>query len=353
MISLSYGHRYREFKDLKYFTVLRSYGLTVLFLLCLSCTPQKPYFEDHGFIFNTSYTIKYESSERLTEKIISELKNFDLSLNPFNPNAIISKVNRNEAVELDDWFITVFKKAQEVSEKSGGAFDATVSPLINLWGFGYEKRDDISQIVIDSIRSFVGYQKIRIENRKIIKDDPRMTLNFSAIAKGYACDVIAELLEREGVQNYNVEIGREITSKGKNKKGMCWRIGIVKPDDDRSGMTEEVNSFISTCSKKGIATSGNYRNYYIKDGKKYGHTIDPHTGYPTERNILSATIVAPDCMTADAYATAFMVMGVEAACQMAKTIPEIDYLIYYSNDTNLSIQEKYSPGMRTILRSMR
>ena len=327
--------------------------LCIVLLLLASCGQKKYYYEDKGFIFNTSFTVKYESTEPLTDKINKELQDFNLSLNPFSPNAILAKVNRNEEVELDDWFITVFNKAQEVSEKSGGAFDATVSPLINLWGFGYEKFDSISQHLIDSLKSFVGYQKIRIENRKLIKDDPRITLNFSAIAKGYACDVIAELLEREGIQNYNVEIGREVTSKGKNRRGLCWRIGIVKPEDDATGLIENVEMLVSICTKKGIATSGNYLNFHIIDGKKYAHTIDPHTGYPTELNILSATIVAPDCMTADAYATAFMVMGVDAATRMAATMPEIDYLIYYTDDSNFSTQEKISPGMRPILRRLK
>ena len=321
-----------------------------LFLLFSSCSQTKYYFEDRGIIFNTNYTIKYESSDVLTDKIKKELQVFDLSLNVFNPNAIVSKVNRNEDVELDDFFITVFNKSQEVSEKSGGAFDATVSPLINLWGFGFEKYDSISQDVIDSLRAFTGYKKIRIRDGKVIKDDPRMTLNFSAIAKGYACDVIAALLEREGVRNYLVDIGREQTVKGKNRKGQCWRIGINKPEDDATGMIETIEKVIPVCNKKGMATSGNYRNFYIKDGKKYGHTIDPRTGYPTEQNILSATIIAPDCMTADAYATAFMVLGVEAACRMAESIPEIEYFLYYSDNPTLPMQEKYSKGMKALLK---
>ena len=327
-----------------------TFGSLVAFLLttCLSCTP---YQDERGIIFNTTYTVKYESPKSLYEIINKELQDFSMSLNPFNPNSIISKVNRNEDVEIDDKFRTVFLKAMEVSEKSDGAFDATVSPLINLWGFGYEQKDSISQHTIDSIKTFVGYKKIRIENNKVIKDDPRITLNFSAIAKGYACDVIGEALEREGVQNYLVCIGGEILSKGKRPNGECWRNGINKPEDDITGLANEVIDTLVYCDKKGLATSGNYRNFHYRDGKKYGHTIDPKTGYPTEQDIVSASIIAPDCMTADAYATAFMVMGVEAACRMAESIPEIEYYLLYNDAFSYTYQKKYSPGIRQMLKS--
>jgi thiamine biosynthesis lipoprotein len=293
---------------------------------------------------------QHKSPKQLTEKIDAELQAFNLSMNPFNPKSIIAKVNRNEDAEADDWFITVFNKAMEVSEKSGGAFDITTAPLINLWGFGFENSDNISQEKIDSIRSFVGYKKVRLDNKRVIKDDPRIKLNFSAIAKGFASDVIAALLEREGILNYMVEIGGEVTAKGKNPNGLCWQIGIAKPEDDNSGIKNETYKIAQLCGKRGFATSGNYRNYYIRDGKKYAHTIDPQTGYPSEQTILSATIIAPDCMTADAYATAFMVMNIEAACKMAEKIPEIEYYLIYAGDTTGTYKIKYSDGMKSMLK---
>lgn len=325
------------------------YVQAILCLLCLSCS--KPYQVEKGEIFNTYYIITYESPIPLTDKIKKELQDCDLSFNAFNQNSIISKVNRNEAVEVNEKFSIVFNKAMEVSEKSGGAFDVTVAPLINLWGFGFEKSDSVSQQTIDSIKAFVGYKKIRLSNKKIIKDDPRIKLNFSAIAKGYTCDVIGEIFEREGVKNYLVDIGGEDKAKGKNAKGLCWSIGINKPENDVTGVKKNIDEFaVRLCGTKGLATSGDYRNYYMKDGKKYAHTIDPRTGHPAGQNILSATIVAPDCMTADAYATAFMVMGIEAACQMAETIPEIDYFILYPSDSPLyPYQRKYSEGMKVML----
>ena len=325
--------------------------IVYIFIICLlfvSCRQKKEYFEERGSVFHTMYQIKYESNRLLTPKIDAELQAFNLSLNPFNPNSILSKVNRNEEVEVDQWFIEVFNKAMEVSERSNGMFDATVAPLINLWGFGFERIDSISPEVIDSLKTFVGYRKVRLEGKRVVKDDPRIILNFSAIAKGYACDVVAALLEREGVKNYLVDIGREIVVKGRNAQGNCWQIGINEPEDENTYLKSEYKEIVGLCDKCGIATSGNYRNFHIKDGKKYGHTIDPVTGYPAEQTILSATIIAPDCMMADAYATAFMAMGVEDACRMAEHIPEIDYYLYYSGEDG-SIQAIYSKGMASKL----
>ena len=325
-----------------YKKIILAAGLWIL--MFTACTKQKQYFEESGSVFHTIYHIKYEGSEILTEKIDAEFQKFNLSLNPFNPNSIISKVNRNEAVEADDWFIEVFNKAKEVSDHSEGIFDITCAPLVNLWGFGFSKMDSVTPQMIDSIKQFVGYQKVRLDGRKVVKDDSRILLNCSAIAKGYASDIIARLLEREGIENYMVEIGGEVTMKGVNQNGKCWRIGINKPEDDSTGIKNDKEEVVQLCKKGGVATSGNYRNYYIKDGKKYAHTIDPRTGYPSEQSILSATIVAEDCITADAYATAFMAMGLEKAREAAKNIPGIEYYVIYS-DENGKHQIEYSTGM--------
>ena len=318
-----------------YKKIILAAGLWIL--MFTACTKQKQYFEESRSVFHTIYHIKYEGSEILTEKIDAEFQKFNLSLNPFNPNSIISKVNRNEAVEADDWFIEVFNKAKEVSDHSEGIFDITCAPLVNLWGFGFSKMDSVTPQMIDSIKQFVGYQKVRLDGRKVVKDDSRILLNCSAIAK-------ARLLEREGIENYMVEIGGEVTMKGVNQNGKCWRIGINKPEDDSTGVKNDIEEVVQLCKKGGVATSGNYRNYYIKDGKKYAHTIDPRTGYPSEQSILSATIVAEDCITADAYATAFMAMGLEKAREAAKNIPGIEYYVIYS-DENGKHQIEYSTGM--------
>ena len=329
---------------------LKSAGIIALLIFCASCTKKEQYYVEKGSVFHTVYSIKYQAPKPLSDKIDAELRAFDLSMNPFNPNSVISKVNRNEDVEIDEWFTVVFNKAMEVSAISGGAFDVTVAPLINLWGFGPEKTGDISQQKIDSIKEFVGYQKVRIENKRVLKDDPRIKLNFSAIAKGFASDIVAAALEREGVENYMIEIGGEIAAKGKNPNGNCWGIEIPKPKDDPGGMNIETQAIVNLCKKYGMATSGDYRNFYIKDGKKYSHTIDPHTGYPAERSIRSATVVAPDCMTADAYATVFMVLGVEAAEEIANKVPEIDFYLVYDEDISGNFKSKYSDGMKSMLR---
>ena len=281
--------------------------VSLLILSHTACSDKGQYFEESGSVFHTSYHIKYKAKQILTDKIDSELQRFNLSLNPFNPNSTIAKVNNNEDVEVDEWFTEVFNKAEEISQKS-------------------------------------GYQKVRLEGKKIIKEDPRILLNCSSIAKGYACDVIARLLEKEGVKNYMVEIGGEVTMKGVNQQGDCWRVGINKPEIGTSGVTNDVEEIVQLCQKGGVATSGDYRNFYIKDGKKYAHTINPATGYPAGQNILSATIVAEDCMTADAYATTFMVLGVEKAKLLAQSIPQIEYFIIYA-DNNGQQKVTYSKGM--------
>ena len=289
------------------------------------------YFQNRGKIFATAYNIKYSYSRSLQEEITVELNRFDNSLNPFNANSIITKINNNIAVEPDSFFINLFKKSIEISQLSDGYFDITASPLINAWGFGYQDIDLITQEVIDSLRQFVGYEKISIDKYgKVIKSDPRMQLNASAIAKGYACDVIADLLKSFGVTNFMIEIGGEITAGGVNEKGSCWRIGINKPNNNQTlpMMQDELQTVISLCNKS-LATSGNYRNFYIKDGVRYSHTIDPFTGYPSKTDILSATVIAEDCMTADAFATAFVAMGKDKSVGIANKLPELHYYFIY------------------------
>ncbi|HBG40634.1 MAG TPA: thiamine biosynthesis protein ApbE [Porphyromonadaceae bacterium] len=288
------------------------------------------YFHEQGEIFHTAYHIKYTYDRSLGEEIVDELHRFEVSLNPFMENSIISKVNRNEPVQLDSFFIRVFNKAEEVSGVSDGKFDITVSPLINAWGFGFDNPDNVTPETIDSLKEFVGYRKISIDAKgNIVKTDPRVQLNMSAIAKGYSCDVIARLLQRHGIENYLVEIGGEIVAKGINEKGECWRIGIDKPTDDQTPASQELQTVLLLCDKS-MATSGNYRNYYIKDGKKYAHTIDPYTGYPSENEMLSATVLADDCMTADAYATVFMVAGLNESVKLARTLPGLHYFFIYA-----------------------
>ena len=290
---------------------------------------------NEGTVFGTLYHISYEYPKDLHSEIRIELKKFDNSLSTFNPNSVISRINQNDStVQPDTWFMRVFTKGLEVSEATNGSFNMTVAPLVNMWGFGFKKSESVTQAKIDSVLQFVGIDKVRIKNNRIEKSDTRLMLDASAIAKGYACDVIGELLAAKGIQNFMVEIGGEVYANGKNDHHECWRIGINKPIEDKSAQSGEIQDVISLCNS-GMATSGNYRNFYYKDGKRYAHTINPHTGFPVQHSLLSATVIAPDCMTADAFATAFMVMGVEKSMKLVEKNPELEaYFIYDDNGQN-------------------
>ena len=285
---------------------------------------------NEGLIFGTVYHITYQYSEDLQSEINALLKRFDKSLSPFNEESIIAAINRNDTtVRVDEYFKTVFNRSKEIYVASEGAFDPTVSPLINVWGFGFSKADDITPFKIDSLLQMVGMDKISLLSGKVIKKDRRMTLNFSAIAKGYSCDIVADFLDSKGIENYIVEIGGEIVAKGKNEKGKCWQVGIDKPILNTAGVTNEIECIASLCNGA-MATSGNYRNFRYVDGKRVAHTIDPVSGYPVQHNLLSVTVIADDCMTADAYATAFMVLGVDKSLELAKKTPHIEALFICS-----------------------
>jgi thiamine biosynthesis lipoprotein len=293
-----------------------------------------------GEIFHTTTHIKYRYDRDLGSAIFARLDSFDLSLNPYNRQSIIYKVNHNEDVEVDNWFIAVFNKAQEISRLTGGYYDITCAPLVNLWGFGFEKANTVTPQRVDSIREFVGYQKVWLNGRKVVKSDPRVQLDASSIAKGYAVDVIAELLDGYGIADYMVEIGGEVRTRGVNPDGKPWRIEILKPIDDVFGAKQEFQKAV-TLKDYSLATSGDYRNFYVKDGKKIAHTINPLTGYPVANAVHSASILYLDCMTADALATACMSLGLERAVALADSIPHLDYLFIYSDEAG-NLQEKYS-----------
>lgn len=318
-------------------------------LLCCSCKEEQ-YFEVRGTDLHTPYFIKfqYTESEELAKEIHAELLSYYHTLNPFDSTSIISQVNRNKDIEVDDLFVEVFNKAMEVSKETDGIYDVTCAPLINLWGFGFSKTDSVTPALIDSVRSYVGYNKIRLQGRKVIKDDPRMLLNFSSLGDGCSCELISRLLDSKGIKNYMIYVGGEIVTKGVNKNGRCWHVGITKPTDDPQGTNQEYDVKVETCGRYGIATSGDYRNFYIKDGKKYAHTINPRTGYPAGQPVLSATVVASDCIFADAYATAFMAMGREEARKVKERVPDIEYMFIYSDD-NGDLKTEYSEGFKKFL----
>lgn len=296
-----------------------------------SCT-QKQYIKNEGFIFGTSYHFTYEARTNLESEIKQELKKFNASLSTYDPNSIISKVNKNEEVKLDNYFINCFNKATEISEITNGAFDITVAPIVNAWGFGFDESTKADSAKIDSLIQFVGYQTISLNNNQITKLHPETMLDASAIAKGFGVDIAAELLENQEIENYMVEIGGEVRAKGKNAKGIFWRIGIDKPIDDPTVSHRELQAVVSL-ENKSLATSGNYRQFYKKDGIKYSHTINPKTGYPAHNQLLSASVLAVDCMTADAFATAFMVLGIEKSIEIVNKLDYLDVYFIYSDST--------------------
>lgn len=303
-----------------------------------------PYQHDEGFIFGTIYHVTYQSDENLQKEIEAELKKVDQSLSPFNKTSIISQVNRNEKVEVNDMFQEVFSLAEKISTETGGAFDITVAPMVNEWGFGFKKGVEPTKAVLDSIRALVGYQKVCLKDNHVVKQDPRIMLDCSAIAKGYGTDVVARYLKRKGITNFMVEIGGEVVTHGVSDKKVAWRIGVNKPTDDSLNTNQELQAVLEV-SDQAMATSGNYRNFYYKNGKKYAHTIDPTTGYPVQHNILSATVLAKDCATADAYATSFMVLGMDGAKKILAKHPELmAYLIY--SDQHGKNQIWFSPSMK-------
>ncbi len=297
----------------------------------------------NGIVFGTIYNITYQHTEDLHSEIELELKKFDGSLSPFNKESVISRVNRNEEFVTDSFFQVCFNRAVEVSKETNGAFDITIAPLANAWGFGFKKGEFPDSLMVDSLLQIVGYEKAWLREGIVEKSDPRVQLSCSAIAKGYAVDVIANFLSSKGVRNYLVDIGGEIVAKGRNSRDGLWRIGINKPVDDSLSINQEIQTILQL-TDMGMATSGNYRNFYYKNGKKYAHTIDPRTGYPVQHSILSSTVIAEDCMTADALATAFMVMGLEEAEAFIKKHPNVEAYFIYSGEDG-SYKSYFTEGM--------
>lgn len=291
---------------------------------------------DEGKIFGTYYHIKYRSRENLHTELLAAFNEVDVSLSMFNPKSTLSRLNSGEIGEADDKVIEVFQRAAKISQQTDGAFDATVAPLVNAWGFGFQRADAVTSRQIDSLRAFVGYQKVRLQGRRLLKDDARLMLDFGAIAKGYAVDCVASVLKKNGVKDFMVEVGGEVVVSGQKSATEKWRIGVSKPTDD--SQASPALQTVLEVSDAALATSGNYRNFYYKNGKKYTHTIDPATGYPVQHNLLSASVMAPDCATADAFATAFMVMGMDRAKAVLKSHPELQaYFIYAGNRGELKV----------------
>ena len=287
-------------------------------LLLVSCTEKAVFQKNSNLVFGTIYNITYQYADDLQAEIEAELQKVDGEFSMFNPQSTVARINGGDStVERSAMFREIFELAQTVNKETNGAFDIHVAPLVNAWGFGFKHDQLPTPQQVDSLL------KIRDQ------------MDFSAIAKGYGCDVVARLLRSHSIENFMVEIGGEVVLSGHNDKGQPWHIGVNKPvENPEDGDLQTVLS-ITDCA---IATSGNYRNFYYKDGQRYAHTIDPRTGYPVQHSLLSATVVAADCATADAYATSFMVLGLDSAQAVLNSHPELKaYLIYSDESGQMSV----------------
>ena len=279
--------------------------------LLLACTSRLPYQHDEGMVFGTFYSITYQHDHDLQPQVEEALQQVDREFSMFNEQSTVAAINRGEQPQRSDMFREVYDLAQQVTADTDGAFDITVAPLVNAWGFGFKNEQMPTPEQVDSLL------KIRSQ------------LDFSAIAKGYGCDVVARTLAAQGIENYMVEIGGEVVTHGSNPQGNPWRIGVTKPTDDSLQTYDSGLQAVLAVTDMAMATSGNYRNFYYQGGRKYAHTIDPRTGYPVQHELLSATVFAPTCAQADAYATAFMVLGMEGAKAVLQRHPEMKgYFIY-------------------------
>jgi thiamine biosynthesis lipoprotein len=319
------------------------------FILLSSCRQNNPDFDKiTGFTQGTTYNIIYEgqtllSPDTVSENIESIFHRIDMSLSTYNDSSVIARLNRNENIVPDTFFIEVFKRSKEISRLTDGAFDITVMPLVRAWGFGPDEHKNFDQSKLDSLLNLVGFNKVELKNRKLVKSDPGVTLDVNGIAQGYTVDIVCRYFDNLGIKNYLVEVGGEVRVKGKKGKNL-WQIGIDKPVDDNMFPGYNLQAIVEL-TDKALATSGNYRKFYIENGVKYSHTIDPKTGYPARNNLLSVSIITDDCTTADGLATACMVMGLDRSIDFIRNNKNIEGYLIYSDDEG-NFQSWISPSLK-------
>ncbi|WP_430466703.1 FAD:protein FMN transferase [Winogradskyella ouciana] len=306
--------------------------LILMALLSLSCKQKPELIKLSGPVFGTTFNIQYHDEVDINymQDIDSLFNVVNQSLSTYIPDSDISRLNRNEIVEVDQHFIKVLKSSKTIYRETEGVFDPTIGNVVNAWNFGAETNKFLTDsTTIDSLMQFVGFNKVSLINDAINK--PNSTyLEFNAIAKGYGVDVVAEYLEEKQVANYLVEIGGEIRVKGRNiEKKSPWKVGLDEPRFDGE---QSVYKAI-TLKDEAMATSGTYRKFKIdENGNRYAHIINTKTGYPTKTNVLSVSVIAQDCMTADAYATAFQAMGIDKVTEFLKTHPELKAFFIFEGD---------------------
>ncbi len=331
----------------------KNINVLVVFLLllaaCGSSTKEMRLINFRGEVFGTYYSVSYYSADNRSYQAALDSLFYDInqSLSYYVPNSVISRINRNETDQADGYFLAVLERSLAIAEETSVAFDPTVSPLVNAWGFGFENPQTMTPAVIDSLRGLIGYQRVRIEGNRVVKETPGIQFDFNAIAKGYAADLAGQLLESRGVETYLVELGGDLVARGLKPDGTAWRIGIEKPAENMLAPQEW--AYLVEMHNRALATSGSTRKYYVRDGQRFSHTIDPTTGRPVEHNLLSVSVFADDCMTADAFATAFMVMGLEKSVEFAEARDDLDAFFIYSESGD-RFNTYTTPGLKVLTR---
>jgi thiamine biosynthesis lipoprotein len=303
----------------------------------------------NGMAQGTYYAITYfdVDNRNLQPEIDSFFKAFDRSASVYLPESIISRFNNNDPGTIaDEDFITIFNKSIEVSEATNGAFDITTMPLTNAWGFGFTDPMKLDSAQVDSLLNFVDYRRISLVDGKMIKEMPEIKIDYNAIAQGYSADLIGRMLIEKGITNFLIDVGGEVLAQGKKPDGTHWKVGIEKPTKEADD--ERTLDVIVKLENKALASSGNYRRFFLKDGKRYSHTIDPTTGFPVTHTLLSTSVLANDCMTADAYATAFMVMGVEKSKIFLESHSELEAHFIFTNADG-HYETWTSPGLKNLI----
>lgn len=321
--------------------------IIVVFSACNNSWTREPV-KISGKAQGTYYAVTYfdKESRSFQPQIDSLLSAFDMTASVYKTNSVISKINNNESRETDAIFRDIFRAAASIAQQTQGAFDITVMPLVNAWGFGYEDPSRLEEPKVDSLLQYVGYDKVWLDGKMLMKALPEVKIDFNSIAQGYSVDLIGEFLEGEGIENYLVDVGGEVLAKGKKPGKGLWKVGIEKPAEN-SNSPRTIKAVVSL-KNRALATSGTYRKYYERDGVRYSHTINPKTGFPVDHTLLSASVMAPNAMLADAYATAFMVMGLQDAKEFIKSQADLDGYFIYSNQ-NGKIRTHATGGMRRFM----
>jgi len=308
-------------------------NLLAISIICVlfSCKEEHKNTKLTGTVFGTSYSIIYDSDVNYETQFDSLFYVINKSMSTYQANSDISKLNRNESIEIDEHFIKVYDASKEIYGLTEGAFDPSIGNVVNAWKFGAEHTIEvIDSLKIDSLMQYVGYDKTYRHNNTIRKSNPNVYIEFNAIAKGYGVDVIGEFLEGQNANNYLIEIGGEIRVKGVNsEKQSNWKVGVEEPNfEGKQSILKAI-----ALQDEAMATSGTYRKFKVdENGNRYAHIIDTETGYPSKTNLLSISVIAKDCMVADAYATAFKAMGIEKVKTFLKLRPELKVFLIFEND---------------------